>query len=107
MSKIKRLLKQTGELRSKSGVDGYGKTEFAAPVSVACRFEQKSKNIIEPDGQQITLHGIVFVLPDVEVKGGDRFDHGGNSYKVITVAEQAGRNGDIHHKELGVQLWRI
>jgi len=106
MSSFTRLLKQTCTISNASDTDDYGKAIVGAGTSLPCRFERASKNVIDVQGQQTTLHGIVFVEAATSVKIGDQLDYNSQTYKVIDIAEPVGRRGVIHHKELGVQLWR-
>lgn len=106
MSSFARLLRQTCTIYNATGTDDYGKATVGAGETVNCRFERSSKNVMDIQGQQTTLHGVVFVLPTVSVSIGDQLDYNGQKYKVLDIAEPVGRRGSVHHKELGVQLWR-
>lgn len=103
---IARLLKQSCTIYNSTGTDKYGKATAGSGTAADCRFERRSKNVLDIQGEQTTIHAVVFLKPDVSVSIGDRLDYNSQTYKVITIADQVNGRGVAHHKELGVQLWR-
>ena len=107
MGSFDRLLKQTCTISNASGTDDYGKATVGSGTAVDCRFERTSKNVFDHlKGQQTTLHGIVFVKATTAASIGDQIVYNSQNYKIIEISEPVGRRGLVHHKELGVQLWR-
>lgn len=49
--------------------DGYGKMTFAAPVEIACRWENTTKLITAYNGKQIACTAIILLTQDVVVQG--------------------------------------
>lgn len=52
---------------AKSGVDVYGKPTYAAPVTLACRWEDKSELVRTPDGREVVSSSIVYPAGELVV----------------------------------------
>lgn len=69
MALYSRNMHQTATYWALTGVDGYGQSEFAAPVSIECRWQDKAVLFRNPKGQEMTSSSIVYSSTDVGVKG--------------------------------------
>lgn len=68
---MKLKLRQTATVWSKNGVDGFGKTTFAAPATKLVRWEDKQEKIINAAGEEIMSMAEIFVGEDFN--NGDYF----------------------------------
>jgi hypothetical protein len=76
MSVITKMLKGTcvywGLKSNESGqlaYDDNGNPQVTSPVELQCRWVDKTKLFVEPNGEQWTSHSEVYVSSDVDVKG--------------------------------------
>lgn len=68
MSLITRMRKQTAVWFKCKGLDGYGKPTYEAPVEIACRWEDMTKEFITPTGDTKQSQAIVYPDRDVAPK---------------------------------------
>lgn len=67
---ISRKLRQTATYWAPTGgYDAYGNVVFAAPVAVACRWEDRLELIMDSHGKQVVSSARVFLSVAVEVGG--------------------------------------
>lgn len=69
MSIIKKMRKQKAIYWKRTGIDQFSEPEFAAPVEVACRWDDKSELFRSPEGREVVSRAIVY--PDRDMDVGD------------------------------------
>ena len=69
MSIITKALKQTACYWATSGTDRFGKPRFLAPVEIACRWESKTDEVLNPFGEKVSSSATVMLGADVVVGG--------------------------------------
>lgn len=69
MPNFTRNLLQLCTLWVPTGTDIYNRPTFAAPVKIACRWEDISELVIDKRGQEITSKSRIFLAQDVDVEG--------------------------------------
>jgi hypothetical protein len=71
MPNFERNLLQTCTYWKPQSTDQYGKTTFATPVALNCRWEEKSELFIDKKMQEVTSKAKVFLVdtPDVDEEG--------------------------------------
>ena len=100
------LLNQSASISEPSGTrDVHGKRTLGAATTVVARFERKYKTIVTEQREKEPIHGVVFVHPGTTVSIGAKLTYDSVDYRVMTIMDQVGQAGSIHHKELMVQLW--
>jgi hypothetical protein len=68
-SLLSRACKQVAVYWSTPNEDGYGGQVWAAPIEIACRWEDKEQLLQLNDGTQISSRAVVYVLQDVDLEG--------------------------------------
>lgn len=66
---FKKNLTQTATYWAKSGVDGYGKNTFAAPVQMPCRWEERADLFRDFAGREVVSAAVVYTADAVETEG--------------------------------------
>jgi len=66
---IGKMLREAGVYWAPAGRDQFGRPVFADPVQVRCRWEDKSEEYIDPQGDTCKSSARIFVDQDVE-RGG-------------------------------------
>ena len=61
---IARNLKQTLTLWAKSSIDVFGKVTWATPITVKCRFEERSELFIDASGNEVRARARVYIDTD-------------------------------------------
>lgn len=103
---INHLLRQTITIKNPTGTrDLHGKAALGASTSVRARFQRGIKTIVTAEREREPIHGMVFVMPSTDVDVGAQVVYEGTKYRVLERADIPGRNGQIHHRELMLQLW--
>lgn len=69
MSIITRMLKQIAVYWAPLAPDKFGKTTYAAPVEITCRWEQRDEEFKDRDGSVLISPAVVYVGQDVVVGG--------------------------------------
>ena len=64
---IKRFTNQTLVYWARIGSDGFGKPTYDEPVEVACRWEDKQKQIITGDGRVVYCKGYILLAQPLTV----------------------------------------
>ena len=100
------LLNQTITLYQTQTIDEYGRVANTVGTDYNARFERVHKNILQADGNTLTIDGIVYINPGVAIENDDKITYGGNDYKVVAVDTVVGKLGSVHHYELKVVKWR-
>ncbi len=67
MPNFERNLRQTCTYWGPQSQDQYGKTTFSAPVTKACRWEEKAELFIDKKMQEVTSKAKVFLVDDAAV----------------------------------------
>ena len=65
MSLIKKVLRQTAYYWAKNGVDAYNNATFAAPVQIACRWEDVAQEFLTQEGGRRVSSSVVMVDRDM------------------------------------------
>ena len=65
MSLISRMRRQTAVWWARTGVDSYGAPEWAEPVEIACRWEEKAELIRTAAGDEVVSRAVVYVDRDM------------------------------------------
>jgi len=102
---IKGLLNQTITLYNLGSYDADGEPSYSTGSDIDCRFEAKTKRVLLPDGQVLTIDAFVIVGPDESVSTDDKVTYGSNDYKVVDIFEVPGASGSTNHKELRLVKW--
>lgn len=100
------MLNQTGTFEAATGQDHHGVATYGDAVTAKVRFQPVNKSVMTATNERTPIDGEVFCDPDLSVSVLDRFTYQGQRYKVIRRAAVPGANGQTHHIELMVQLWR-
>lgn len=95
-------LKQTCTYWEPNGVDGYNKPSFAAPVTLKCRWEERTEKIQSDEGVEVLSRARIFLDQDVKVGGylllGESTDSSPlyvpNAFRIITFRKTPGLIGD-------------
>lgn len=103
---IQRHLNQTITVYSKTGYNLYGEVTTGSGTSVSARVELTNKNVLQPNGQVVTLLARVFVGPTASISIEDRVDFGSNKYKVFNKDVLVDSNGTTRHYELQLTQWQ-
>lgn len=74
MSLIKRMRKQRAVFWAQTTVDNFGKMQFAAPVEIACRWENRTDEYLDAKGDKQMAKCVVYV--DRDMKPGDALMEG-------------------------------
>lgn len=74
MSIITRMQKQRAIWWKRLAPDKYGNFSFDPPIEIACRWDDVNENFIDPRGEQLTTHALVYV--DRVMLPGDRLKLG-------------------------------
>ena len=69
MSIIKRMRKQTAVYWPFSSVDNFGQKVVGSPVLIGCRWEDKSIEFLDSDGETQMSNAIVYVDRDTPIGG--------------------------------------
>jgi len=69
MSILTRMLRQTAVYWAPSGSDAYGRTTFADPVELSCRWEDTAEEFIDAQGERQVSKAKVYVGEDIEPGG--------------------------------------
>lgn len=103
---VTHLLKQTLSIKNPSGAtDGQGRPALGAATSVKARVELVYKTILNQDREAIPIHAEAVVGPGETVAIGAQATFDSQVYRVMVIKDAPGRNGDVHHYELMLQLW--
>lgn len=103
---IQDFFNQPGTLKSRTGYDQYGKEVQTAGVSVSCRFQNKQRTVLNPDGSVETFDAYAFFDSSVNINAGDHFNFGGIDYRVFDVNGVSDGKGLAHHNEVNLQKWQ-
>lgn len=104
---IKGLLNQTITLYNRGSYGADGEPSYSSGTSTDCRFEAKTKRILLPNGDVLTVDAFVIVGPSVSVNTDDKVTYGSTDYKVVDIFEAPGGEGDTHHQELRLVKWPV
>lgn len=85
--------------------DLHGKDSYASPMTVKCRFERVYKTIVTANRDREPIQGQAVILPSFTPVEGAKVVFGGEAYRVMARSDAPGRNGQVHHYELMLQLW--
>lgn len=85
--------------------DKQGKSTFSTAVDVKCRFERTSKTIINAQRELEPIHAIASCRPTTAIQKGAKVTYDSDIYRVMEVADAPDGTGDIHHREIKLQLW--
>ena len=103
---LKSLFNQTLTFYAKSSYNSYGREIVGSAVSVKGRFQETTKRVLLPNGNLLTIDGIVYVPADTTVNTDDRMDYGGNKFKVYGKYSAVDGKGDTNHIKLHVVKWK-
>jgi hypothetical protein len=93
---IKDYCNQTTTLKTLSSLNQYGEPSFSSST-IACRFEQNTKLIIDREGKEVISTAAIF--SESEIKEDDRVSYGGVERVVLFVEPGIGLSGDIEFYE--------
>lgn len=103
---VSTLSNQTITVENPTGLrDKHGKNAFSAGTSVSCRFERTYKTIKTEQREREPIHAIAGVPPGSSILVGARVTYDGQTYRALSVAEAIDGAGNVHHRELMLQLW--
>lgn len=69
MSSVNRMLKQKAVYWAFSSFGNDGDITYADPVEIACRWENKAEEYLDPGGTKSVSRSVVYVAEDVAPKG--------------------------------------
>lgn len=104
---INNLLNQTITRYSGGSYGADGKPTYGTGSSILCRFENKTKRILLPNGQMLTIDAFAVVNPDTTFTTDDRVTYNLIDYKVVDVFQAIDDLGNTHHQELRLVKWPI
>jgi hypothetical protein len=67
MTIVSEAYNQEATYWAQSGIDGYGKRTFSAPVTISVRWEDRTDLVINMGGEKIPSKARVYVLQDMVV----------------------------------------
>lgn len=98
MSLVGGLLNQTITSISSTTDDGYGdKTKVLVESDVNCRWEEKSTEITNSNGEVIIASVEVWTLSDIDIKNGYRVVKDSSEYIVVGVEPKYNLDGQVDH----------
>lgn len=100
------LLKQTITLKTKTGLDRYGRETISSGSNYRARFQRVRKNIMDSKGNIVPIDGLVFVKSDLTVNSDDIIVYDSQNYKVVGRRDSIGKDGSTHHQTLEVIKWQ-
>ena len=100
------LLNQTVTIYNKSRYDAYGHEVVGSGTSVKARFQETTKRKLLPNGNLLTIDGIVYVPSDTLVNTDDRLDYNSTKFKVYGKYSAIEGNGQVNHVKLEVIKWK-
>ena len=90
--------------RASYGADGRVTTGTGSVIS--SRFMVKTKRILLPNGNTLTIDAYAIMDSDDSVNTNDRIDYDSQKYKVVDIYKVPDSNGDIHHQEVRLIKWQ-
>lgn len=102
---INSLLNQTITRYPGGSYGADGKSTYGTGTSISCRFENKTKRILLPNGQMLTIDAFAIVNPDITFTTDDRVTYNLIDYKVVDVFQVIDDLGNIYHQELRLVKW--
>jgi hypothetical protein len=98
MSLVSGLLNQTITSISSTVDNGYGdKTKTVVESNVSCRWEEKSTEITNTNGEIIIASAEMWVMSDTSVKNGYRIIKDSSEYTVVGVENKYNLDGQVDH----------
>lgn len=104
---LQSLTNQTVSIYQVSSYDEYGRAVEGLPTSYSARFQKVQKSRMLPNGDNVTIEGIVYIYGEPSVNLNDKLVYGGNNYKVYSKTGQIDGQGNQHHVKLEVTKWQI
>lgn len=102
----KSLLKQSITLEDvATGRSKTGTPNLSTGRTLRARVQPVNKTIVTKERDKTPIHAIVFLDKAAAPILGSRLTYDGTAYRVLVIEKVPGRNGQIHHFELMVQLW--
>jgi len=100
------LLNQTINHYPKSSYGADGRAVDGIVVTMSARFIAKTKRILLPSGDTLTIDAYAIVDQDESINTNDRIDYDGQKYKVVDIYKAPDGNGDVHHQEVKLIKWQ-
>lgn len=85
--------------------DKHGQAAFSAPAAERVRFERTYKTIKTVDREREPIDAVMGCPPDVTIEKGARVTYGTEKYRTMQIAEAVDGSGNVHHREVMLQLW--
>lgn len=93
------MLAQTVQVTPFLGSGAYG-DKFGKPFTVRCRIEPRNQLVRDQQGVETVATAKMYTFPDVTITVQSTVQWMGRDFDVVTVMEEAGPNGQIHHLEV-------
>lgn len=93
------MLQQTVTVTPYLGTSAYGDV-FGEPFTVRCRIEPRNRLVRDQQGVETVAMAKMYTFPEVEITVQSKVSWLGREFDVLTVMDEAGPNGRIHHKEV-------
>ena len=93
------MLKQNVSVTPYTGSGAYG-DKYGAAYTLRCRIEPRNQLVRASDGSETVASAKMYCFPDAEISVQDIVTWNGREFDVIDVMDEAGPNGQIHHKEV-------
>lgn len=97
---------QTITLYNRTSYNKYGKLVVGSGTSVSCRVQEGTKNIVTPDGQNITILAVVYVSPSTTVSVNDKVAYNSVDYKVYRKYVTVDGSGTANHIKIELIKWQ-
>jgi hypothetical protein len=93
------MLQQTVTVKPFLGAGAYGDL-YGEPYSVRCRIEPRNELVRDQQGVETVATAKMYTFPEVTITVQSIVTWMGREFDVVTVMDEAGPNGRIHHKEV-------
>lgn len=100
------LSNQSVTIENPSGArDKHGQSGFSAPFSASVRFERTYKTIKTENREREPINAVMGCPASVSIQRGAKVTYGSDAYRAIMVQEAIDGSGNVHHREVMLQLW--
>lgn len=100
------LLNQEITIAPKSGYNAYGRETVGVAVTVAARFQLKTKQKLLPNGSVVTIEAIAYIPADTTIAIDDKVTHQAVNYKVEGIYGAVDGAGSTNHIKLELSKWQ-
>lgn len=96
---IESYLNQSVTLKSKTGFNLEGKPNTSAGVTIAARFQHKTKTLRNDQGVEYVIDAEMWAKPDQALALEDVLTYEGVNYKIVKIDDKRNLSGITSHKK--------